>query len=161
MAVGLPRSPSPNLPDSVSVMLYPSTCLFEGTVANEGRGTMTPFQVFGHPDLKGMGYVYTPRSIPGMSKSPKCLGKKCYGMDLRGEYAEVKAGGRLRLDWLMAAYKSYTGTKPFFIPYFEKLAGTGQLRKDIVAGKSEEEIRASWQPQLDAFKCVRAKYLIY
>lgn len=161
MTYNLPRKPSPNLPDSVSVMLYPSTCLFEGTVVSEGRGTLTPFQVFGHPDLKNMPYKFTPRSIPGMSKSPKCMGRECYGMDLRNLYDEVKAGDRLRLDWLLEAYRNYTGKTAFFTPFFEKLAGTDQLRKDIEAGKSEAEIRASWQPQLEAFKRMRAKYLIY
>lgn len=161
MIYKLPRRPSPNLPDSVSVMLYPSTCLFEGTVVSEGRGTLTPFQVFGHPDLKDMPYKFIPRSIPGMSKSPKCMGQECHGMDLRDRYDEVKAGGHLRLDWLLSAYKNYTGKTAFFLPFFEKLAGTEQLRKDIEAGKSEAEIRASWQPQLEAFKRMRAKYLIY
>lgn len=161
MTFSLPQPPSPNLPDRVSVMLYPSVCLFEGTVVNEGRGTYTPFQVFGHPALKQMSYSYTPESIPGMSKNPKCLGKKCYGMDLRGEYEPVKKGARLRLDWLITAYRNYTGQEPFFISYFEKLAGTDRLRKDIIAGKTEEEIRETWQPDLENFRQIRKKYLIY
>ena len=161
MTVDLPRKPSPNLPDKVSVMLYPSVCLFEGTVVSEGRGTHTPFQVFGHPELKNMPYSFIPESIPGMSKSPKCLGQKCYGMDLRGKYQEVKRGGQLRLDWLLTAWQNYTGEKPFFIPFFEKLAGTDRLRKDIQAGKTEEEIRAAWKPGLQAFEQIREKYLIY
>lgn len=161
MVVELPRKPSPNLPDKVSVMLYPSVCFFEGTVASEGRGTYTPFQVFGHPDLKNMTYSFTPESIPGMSKSPKCLGQKCYGMDLRDKYEEVRKGGYLRLDWLLTAYRNYNGKASFFIPFFEKLAGTDQLRKDIEAGKSEQEIRAVWQLQLQAFEKIREKYLIY
>lgn len=159
--VDLPVRPSPNLPDKVSVMLYPSVCLFEGTVVNEGRGTYTPFQLFGHPELKDMPYTFVPESIPGMSKTPKCLGKKCYGMDLRNRYAEVKSGRRLRLDWLIKAYHSYVGKSPFFIPYFEKLAGTEQLRKDIEAGRSEAQIRASWLPGLQQFQKIREKYLIY
>lgn len=161
MSLALPVKPSPNLPDSVSVLLYPSVCFFEGTVVSEGRGTDTPFQVFGHPRLKNMPYSFTPRSIPGMSKSPKCLGRLCYGMDLRDKYDEVKREGRLRLDWLIAAYRNYTGDQPFFIPFFDKLAGTDRLRKDIIAGKSEAQIRASWQPGLERFKQIRAKYLIY
>lgn len=161
MTVELPRKPSPNLPDRISVMLYPSVCLFEGTVVSEGRGTDTPFQVFGHPDLKNMPYVYTPVSIPGMSKEPKCLGQECHGMDLRGKYDEVREGGRLRLDWLLSAYQNYMGTASFFIPFFEKLAGSEQLRKDIVDGKSEVEIRKSWRPQLQEFEKIREKYLIY
>lgn len=161
MTVDLPRRPSPNLPDRVSVMLYPSTCLFEGTVASEGRGTHTPFQVFGHPLLKDMPYAFTPVSIDGMSKSPKCMGKKCYGMNLEDKYEEVKAGKRIRLDWLLTAYKSYTGEESFFIPFFDKLAGNGQLRKDIIAGRTERQIRDSWQEGLNEFKKTRAKYLIY
>lgn len=161
MVPELPRKPSPNLPDKVSVMLYPSVCFFEGTVVSEGRGTHTPFQVFGHPQLKDMPYTFTPESIPGMSKSPKCQGQVCRGMDLRGEYEAVRQSGRLHLEWLLAAYRSYTGQDAFFTPFFEKLAGTDRLRKDIEAGKSEAEIRAGWQPGLEAFKQVRKKYLIY
>lgn len=161
MTVDLPRKPSPNLPDKVAVMLYPSVCFFEGTVVSEGRGTYTPFQVFGHPDLKDMPYTFTPESIEGMSKSPKCLGKKCYGMNLTGCYEEVKKAQRIRLDWLLTAYGKYTGKEAFFIPFFEKLSGTDELRKDIVAGKNEQQIRASWQEELEAFKQIRKKYLIY
>lgn len=157
----LPVKPSPNLPDRVSVMLYPSVCLFEGTIVSEGRGTDTPFQVFGHPDLKGMPYVFVPRSIPGMSKNPKCLGKKCYGMDLRNLYDEVKKDKRLRLDWLLAAYRCYQGEAPFFTSFFENLVGTDQVRKAIIAGVPEEEIRSSWQADLERFKQIRKKYLLY
>lgn len=161
MLFDLPVKPSPNLPDRVSVMLYPSVCLFEGTVVSEGRGTDQPFQVFGHPALKNMTYAFTPVSIPGMSKSPKCMDKKCYGMNLSGCYDEVRQGERLRLDWLLTAYKNYTGAESFFIPFFEKLSGTEQLRKDIVAGKNEAQIRESWKQGLEAFKKNREKYLIY
>lgn len=157
----LPRKPSPNLPDKVSVMLYPSVCFFEGTVVSEGRGTRTPFQVFGHPQLKDMPYTFTPESISGMSKSPKCLGQECHGMDLRGQYEEVRRAGRLRLEWLLTAYRHYTGQKAFFTPFFEKLAGTDGLRKDIEAGRSEAEIRERWQTGLENFKQLRKKYLIY
>lgn len=161
MIYELPRKPSPNLPDRVSVMLYPSVCFFEGTVVSEGRGTYTPFQVFGHPCLNNMDYVFTPQSIPGMSKSPKCLGEKCFGIDLRGKYEEVREGKRLRIDWLVLAYQNYAGKESFFTPFFEKLAGTSRLRKDIEAGKSEAEIRHSWQAGLDRFEQVRKKYLLY
>ena len=161
MTVDLPRKPSPNLPDKVSVMLYPSVCFFEGTVVSEGRGTYTPFQVFGHPELKGMPYTFVPESIPGMSKNPKCLGLKCYGMDLRNKYDEVREGQRLRVDWLLLAYRNYTGKTPFFTSFFEKLAGTDRLRKDIEAGKSEQQIRAAWRFPLEEFQKIREKYLIY
>ncbi len=161
MTVDLPRRPSPNLPDKVSVMLYPSVCLFEGTVVSEGRGTDTPFQVFGHPSLDGMPFSFIPRSISGMSKDPKCLGQKCYGLDLRDQYETVKTGRRLRLEWLLTAYRHYVGKAPFFTSFFEKLAGTEQLRRDIEAGKNEEEIRQGWEMELQRFCQMRERYLIY
>lgn len=161
MTFDLPVKPSPNLPDRVSVMLYPSVCLFEGTVVSEGRGTHYPFQMFGHPDLVDMPYSFVPQSIPGMSKNPKCLGQKCYGMDLREQYHAVKEGKRLRLDWLLLAYRHYQGETSFFTPFFEKLAGTDRLQKAIENGLSEEEIRTSWLPELEQFERIREKYLIY
>ena len=159
--VELPRRPSPNLPDRISVMLYPSVCFFEGTVVNEGRGTRSPFQVFGHPELENMSYVYIPVAIEGMSKNPKCLGKTCYGRDLRDQYEVVKEEKRLRLDWLLEAYRNYKGKTSFFIPFFDKLAGTSDLREAILAGKTEAEIRESWQTDLEHFKKMRLRYLIY
>lgn len=159
--VTLTCKPSPNLPDSVSVMLYPSTCLFEGTVVNEGRGTHRPFQVFGHPDLHDMPYSYVPRSIQGMSTSPKCAGQICHGMDLGDQYDVIRNGKRLNLTWLLLAYKNYKGQAPFFMPMFDKLAGNRHLREDILAGKTEEEIRARWQKELEEFLKIRGKYLLY
>jgi len=159
--IELPRSPSPNLPDKTSIILYPSVCFFEGTVMNEGRGTLTPFQVFGHPKLKGMPYSYTPVSIPDMSKNPKCMGKKCYGMDLRDQFERVKNKKQLCLQWLLTAYEHYEGEAAFFTSFFDKLAGTDQLRKDILAGKDEETIRASWKADLQQFQHIRKKYLLY
>ena len=161
MIVELPRRPSPNLPDRITVMLYPSVCFFEGTVVNEGRGTRIPFQVFGHPELENMPYVYIPVAIEGMSKNPKCLGKTCYGRDLRDQYEVVKEEKRLRLDWLLEAYRNYKGKTSFFIPFFDKLAGTSDLREAILAGKTEAEIRESWQTDLEHFKKMRLRYLIY
>lgn len=161
MRLPLAVAPSPNLPDSISILLYPSTCFFEGTVCNEGRGTYQPFQVFGHPELQGMPYSYTPRSIAGMSKNPKCKDQLCYGMDLRDAYDEVSASRRLHLGWLITAYRAYQGKASFFIPYFENLSGTDKLREAIIAGQSEEEIRAAWQEELDAFNKIRLKYLLY
>ena len=154
------RAPSPNLPDSVSVMLYPSLCFLEGTVASEGRGTGTPFQVFGHPDLAGMPYSFVPRSIAGMSRSPKCLGEICRGMFLGDQYERVRAGRRVDLSWLISAYRAYRGDAPFFLPFFDFLAGNNSLRRDIVAGKSEEEIYDSWTGEVSDFRRVREKYLI-
>ena len=160
-AVALSQKPSPNLPDSVSVILYPSICFFEGTVVNEGRGTLTPFQVFGHPDLKNMSYSYIPRSIKGMSESPKCEGQLCYGMDLRNEYRTIWKQKKINLAWLLLAYRNYEGEESFFTSFFDKLAGNDSLRKAILSGESEEEIRDSWQTDLQAFREIRVKYLLY
>lgn len=157
----LPTPPSPNLPDSVSVLLYPSTCFFEGTVVNEGRGTLTPFQVFGHPDLQEMPYRYTPRTIPGMSLHPKCRDRECYGMNLQPEYDRVLRSGRIHLEWLLAAYRQYAGKDSFFIDFFDLLAGNDTLRREVLAGKSEAEIRASWEDELTDFQKIRKKYLLY
>lgn len=153
--------PSPNLPDSVSVMLYPSMCLFEGTVISEGRGTYIPFQCFGHPELSNMPYSFTPKSIKGMSTSPKCKDQLCHGMLLDTCYNEVYNGARLQLKWLITAYKNYKGKEPFFNNFFTNLSGTTTLRKQIEDGLNEEEIRQSWQTSLNNFKTIRQKYLIY
>ena len=159
--ISLKQAPSPNLPDSISIMLYPSVCLFEGTEISEGRGTQTPFQLFGHPDLKNMPFTFTPISIDGMSKYPKCENKLCYGMDLRDKYNYVKEGKQIRLEWLISAYKNYQGSKPFFNNFFNKLAGNDILQKDIKNGKTENEIRDRWQKDLHTFSKIRKKYLIY
>lgn len=157
----LPEKPSPNLPDSVSVLLYPSTCFFEGTVVNEGRGTHQPFQVFGHPDLKDMPYEYAPRAIPGMCMKPKCEGLACHGMDLRKDAGVILSLKRLNLEWLLKAYQAYAGDKPFFNSFFDKLSGDPRVREAIMAGKTEREIRALWKEDVEQFERVRQKYLIY
>lgn len=157
----LPYAPSPNLPDSVSVMLYPSTCFFEGTAINEGRGTLRPFQVFGHPSLKGMPYSYVPKPIKGMSMTPKCAGQTCYGMDLKDEYRVILEMKRLNLAWLLLAYQKYEGKEPFFNALFDKLVGNTRVKQQIKEGKTEDEIRAGWQDDVAKFMDVRKKYLIY
>ncbi|MGL5682686.1 MAG: exo-beta-N-acetylmuramidase NamZ family protein [Marinifilaceae bacterium] len=157
----LPVKPSPNLPDSIAIALYPSTCLFEGTVVSEGRGTYKPFVVFGHPDLKNMPYKFTPISIPGMSKQPKCENKECYGMDLTNDYADIKVANRIEIKWLIQAYKNYKGKLPFFTSFFNKLAGNSSLRQQIEQGMSESDIRADWQEEINNFMQIRAKYLLY
>ena len=159
--VALPYAPSPNLPDSVSVMLYPSLCFFEGTVINEGRGTRTPFQVFGHPDLHDMPYSYTPRAIEGMSMSPKCQDQLCRGMSLIDRYEAFRELKRLDLSWLLLAYRNYRGERLFFLPMFNLLAGNDTLQKAIVAGKTEAEIRSSWEEEVKAFRVIRERYLLY
>lgn len=149
----LPVKPSPNLPNAQSVMLYPSLCLFEGTTVSVGRGTKTPFQIFGSPELNG-DFSFTPKSGPG-SKYPKHENKLCKGADLR----EIDALTSLKLEWLMEAYKQ--SPQSFFKPFFTKLAGTKKLREQIEKGLTEQEIKATWKMNLEQFKKMRQGYLLY
>ena len=167
----LPVKPSPNLPDMQSIYLYPSTCFFEGTTLSEGRGTDKPFQVFGSPSLPDTLYSFTPQPTEG-AKHSKHYGEVCYGWNLSGTTEEVlqKVNNRIQLKWLMEAYRLFPEKDSFFIvpksgkmedSFFDKLAGNDELWQQIVAGKTEKEIRASWQPKLDEFKKIRKKYLLY
>jgi uncharacterized protein YbbC (DUF1343 family) len=161
----LPEKPSPNLPDMASVYLYPSTCFFEGTALSEGRGTDRPFQVFGHPRLPDTLYSFTPRSKEG-AKNPKLVNQLCYGWDLGGSNEEVlkKIDGQLQLKWMKQAYAMFPGKDTFFINSgrnFDRLAGNDELQKQIKAGLDEKAIRQSWKPELDKFKKIRKKYLLY
>lgn len=167
----LPVKPSPNLPNSQSIWLYPSTCFFEGTVLSEGRGTNIPFQIFGHPSLPKTLKSFTPRSREG-AKEPKLKDQLCYGWDLSGPADKVfiTAGSKVQLKWLLEAYKLFPNKDEFFIApasgkptdyFFNKLAGNGTLMQQIKEGKTEEEIRKSWEPALSKFKAIRKKYLIY
>lgn len=156
----LPVKPSPNLPNAHAINLYPSTCLFEGTNVNEGRGTDMQFQVYGSPFLKNMPFQYTPISKPGAS-NPKFKDQVCFGEDL----SEVPYQSAINLKWLINAYKNNT-KQPFWTMngkklWIDQLSGTDELRKQIEAGLSEEEIKATWQKELETFKTIRAKYLIY
>jgi uncharacterized protein YbbC (DUF1343 family) len=166
----LPILPSPNLNTAQSVTLYPSLCLFEGTIISQGRGTYYPFTVLGNPDLKGKyEFSFTPASIKGMSETPLHMGKTCYGLDLRKyDTSELKKSGKINLQWLIEMYKAYPHKEKFFdyrqsnqMGNFDKLAGTTLLKEQIVAGKPEEEIRATWEPELGQFKLLREKYLLY
>ena len=157
----LPVKPSPNLPNWESVYLYPSLCFFEGTIVSVGRGTDKPFQIFGHPEMRG-DYSFTPESKSGASK-PMFEGEKCRGLDLT-EFAHDYANNpaQLQLDWLIDAYQQlHEKNYLFFTKYFNNLAGNQWLKQQIENGKSAEGIRASWVDDLEAFKVVRAKYLIY
>lgn len=149
----LPIKPSPNLPNHQSIKLYPSLCLFEGTTVSVGRGTSTPFQIYGSPELKGT-YSFTPKSGPG-SKYPKHENKMCYGEDL----STYKTTKTLNLSWLIESYK--VSSQPFFKPFFTKLAGTKKLQEQIESGLTEQEIKATWAKDLKAFKQTRTKYLLY
>ena len=155
----LPVKPSPNLPNWESVYLYPSLCFFEGTIVSVGRGTETPFQVYGHPNMRGS-YTFTPQSTSGASK-PLLEGQRCRGENLV-EFAHdyLNNTDQLHLEWLIEAYQQLKD-KSFFNNYFHLLSGDKQMQKDIENGKSADEIRASWSNDLAAFKVVRGKYLLY
>ncbi len=156
----LPIAPSPNLPNMHSIYLYPSTCYFEATPVSLGRGTDKPFQVYGHPNMLGYSFSFTPRSIEG-AKNPPQLNKKCYGADLTGIPDEdiIKAG--INLEYLLDAYNNLNMGDHFFRTFFEKLIGNDKVRKMIIAGKSAGEIKASWKNDVEKFKAQRKPYLLY
>ena len=166
----LPVKPSPNLNTQQSIMLYPSTCLFEGTKLNHGRGTHSPFAVIGSPLLKGKyDFSFTPVSIPGMSETPLYMNEVCYGLDLRNyNVSQLRKSKKLNLKWMIELYQAYPEKQNFFDKSFskqindiDKLAGTRDFKQQIIAGKREEEIRASWEPGLSNYKKMRKKYLLY
>ena len=152
----LPVKPSPNLPNSRAINLYPSLCLFEGTTISVGRGTEYPFQHFGAPYLKS-NYNFTPKSGEG-SKYPKHENIICYGTDLRFQDDYLKS---INLKWLIESYQACPEKDNFFNDFFDKLSGTDQLRKQITSGKTEQEIKESWEKDLKTFKEIRKKYLLY
>ncbi len=159
----LPVPPSPNLPNMQSVYLYPSLCFFEGTDISVGRGTPYPFQVFGHPDLEENVYPFrfTPESVRA-APAPPHKGKVCKGTDLRDKDPElIRNRGKLNLGFLIRAYQDFPDKDRFFNSFFELLAGSSYLRQQIKAGYSEEEIRETWQEDLESFRKIREKYLIY
>ena len=166
----LPVFPSPNLNSNQSIILYPSICPFEGTIVSQGRGTYMPFTVLGAPLLKGKyEFSFTPKSIQGMSETPLHQNQECYGLDLRKyDVASLRKSKQINLKWLIEMYKAYPDKERFFdmsqskqIGNFDKLAGTENLKKQIIAGVSETEIRKSWEPGLTEYKNMRKKYLLY
>ena len=158
----LPVKPSPNLPNQLSIALYPSLCFFEGTVVSAGRGTDSPFQIYGHPSFTNNDFYFTPRSITGASKYPKFKGQECVGYDLRGiNIQEFRNRKKIDLSFLLTAYRESKSKTEFFNAFFEKLAGTAKLRSQIENSLSENEIRASWEKDRNKFMAIRAKYLIY
>ena len=156
----LPIAPSPNLPNMKAVYLYPSTCFFEATPVSLGRGTTLPFQVYGHPNMLGYSYSFTPRSIPG-AKNPPQLDMRCYGKDLSNIPNEEIWRNGVDLSYLIDAYKNLNMGDHFFRPFFELLVGRDYVRKMILAGKSATEIKAVWQEDVIKFKKQRAPYLLY
>jgi uncharacterized protein YbbC (DUF1343 family) len=160
----LPINPSPNLREMQSIYLYPSTCFFEGTVISEGRGTDKPFQIFGHPSLPKNLYYFTPMPNEG-AKVSKCFNQLCFGWNLSDTKENVlkNLNGRIQLKYLIEAYKLFPKKDSFFLTnnFFNKLAGNDVLMKQIKAGKTEKEIKKSWEKGLMKFKPIRKKYLLY
>jgi uncharacterized protein YbbC (DUF1343 family) len=155
----LPIKPSPNLPNITSIYAYPSLCWFEGTCISIGRGTNLPFQQFGFPNCKVGETSFTPKEIKGVSSNPPFKNQLCKGILIHFE----KRPTQLNVSWLKSMYSSYPNKDKFFVSpnFFDKLAGTIELRKQIEEGVSEEEIRASWQADLETYKTTRKKYLLY
>lgn len=156
----LPVKPSPNLPNDQAIRLYPSLCFFEGTNVSIGRGTYYPFQVIGFPDKKYGEFSFTPVSLPGFDTNPLQKNKECFGVDLR----EYPFEGGLSLRFLLDFYNKADKDQAFFFArpqWFDLLAGTKELRFQIIRGLSEDEIRESWQPALNQYKEMRKKYLLY
>lgn len=152
----LPISPSPNLPTDNSITLYPSLALFEGSLVSVGRGTDHPFEVIGHPDYALGSYKFTPQPNAG-SKYPPLEGKECFGQSFVG----TEATHELTLKYLLSYYQELKDDTTFFRDYIDLLAGTKEFRKQVEANWTEEQIRATWQPKLDAYKAMRKKYLLY
>lgn len=170
MAYTLPVKPSPNLNTQQSVMLYPSTCLFEGTIVNLGRGTYFPFTVLGAPALKDKyPFSFTPVSLAGMSETPLHMNEACYGIDLRKyDLNELRKTKRINLKWMTELYNAYPYKDKFFdrtqskqIGNIDGLAGDGKFKKQIIAGKTAKQIQDSWEPGLSKYKLMRKKYLLY
>ena len=170
MPYTLPVKPSPNLNTQQAILLYPSTCMFEGVYLNHGRGTLFPFTVFGSPELKGKyEFSYTPTGIKGMAETPLFMDQVCYGLDLRNyDVNQLRKTRKINLQWIMELYKAHPQKEKFFdsklskeMGVIERLIGSGLFRRQIIDGKSEEEIRASWEPGLSEYKKMRMKYLLY
>jgi uncharacterized protein YbbC (DUF1343 family) len=170
MAYTLPVPPSPNLNTQQSIMLYPSTCLFEGVALNHGRGTYFPFTVLGSPLLKGKyQFSFTPVSIPGMAETPLHMNKECFGLDLRKyDINQLRKTKRINVQWMKELYAAFPDKSKFFdrsqsnqMGDINKLAGTAEFKEQIIAGKSAAEIYASWEPGLSKYKIMRKKYLLY
>ena len=160
----LPIAPSPNLPTMSAIYAYPSLCLFEGTMVSVGRGTDKPFQCFGFPEHKNGIYSFTPQDISGVVNNPPYEGQLCQGhlVDTFSDYY-FQNHGKIYLSWLISMYQDSGKGDAFFTEaaFFDKLAGTDKLRKDLLAGKNEDYIRKSWESDLSAYKLLRKKYLLY
>ena len=156
----LPIAPSPNLPNQHSIYLYPSTCLFEGTVCSLGRGTDAPFQIYGHPDYEGGEFEFTPRSVAG-AKNPPLKDQKCHGVDLRGLDDEQIIASGFNLEYVIDAYRNLDMGEKFFTRMFLLLTGVDYIKQMIIEGKSADEIRKVWQKDVEEFKLLRRRYMLY
>ena len=170
MPYELPVKPSPNLNTQQSILLYPTTCIFEGTILNHGRGTYFPFTVLGAPALKGKyDFSFTPTGIPGMSETPLYMNEVCYGLDLRNYDTEIlRREKRINLQWLKELYKAYPDKEKFFdhtqskeIGNVDFRTGDSRLKQQVIDDVPDEEIRKSWEPALGNYKEMRKKYLLY
>lgn len=170
MPYTLPVNPSPNLNTQQSVLLYPSVCMFEGVYINHGRGTYFPFTVLGSPEYKGVyDFSFTPAGIKGMAETPIFMNELCYGIDLRNYDTELlRKSKKINLQWIIELYKAHPHKEKFFdsklsrqMNNIEIQIGSGLFRKQIIDGKSEKEIRESWEPGLTEYKVMRKKYLLY
>ncbi len=155
----LPVKPSPNLPNDLAVRLYPSLCFFEATSVSVGRGTPFPFQVLGAPDSTLGNFSFVPKDIPGFAINPINKGKVCYGVDLR----KLSVAPKFTLKYFLDFYHHFKKEKDFLTreKWLNLLAGTDDLIVQIRAGKTESEIMESWEPQLEKYKKIRKKYLLY
>ena len=156
----LPIAPSPNLPTQHAIYLYPSTCLFEGTICSLGRGTDMPFEVYGHPDYRGSEFSFTPRSRAG-AKNPPLKDTKCWGVDLREVDDEQIIERGFNLEYVIDAYKKVGQGEKFFNRMFELLVGVDYVREMIISGKSAAEIESMWQAELEQYRELRRRYLLY
>ncbi|MEO6948376.1 MAG: DUF1343 domain-containing protein [Ginsengibacter sp.] len=170
MPYTLPVSPSPNLNTEQAILLYPSTCMFEGVYINHGRGTYSPFTILGSPDYKGVyDFSFTPHSIPGMAETPIFMDQVCYGIDLRKYDTEkLRKSKQINISWIMELYKANPNKEKFFdsklsnqMNNIEIQIGSGLFRQQIISGASEKEIRDSWEPGLSEYKKMRMRYLLY
>jgi uncharacterized protein YbbC (DUF1343 family) len=156
----LPIPPSPNLKSETAILAYPSLCWFEGTVVSVGRGTSKPFERIGYPGYMNGTMTFNPKNIPGVSTNPPYVNQTCKGLEIkRNEISE----NQLDLKWLLIMFQAFPGEEKFFNSpqFFDKLAGTKNLREQVIQGMSEDEIRKTWQDDLNSYKELRKKYLLY
>ncbi|MCQ2269193.1 MAG: DUF1343 domain-containing protein [Bacteroidaceae bacterium] len=156
----LPVAPSPNLPNMTAIYLYASTCYFEGTDVSLGRGTDKPFQQYGHPDMGGYAYCFTPTSRDG-AKTPPQMDNRCWGVDLSGLTTQELRAKRIDLSYVIDAYHRIHNGKPFFTNFFNLLTGKREIQQMIEKGMTAQEISATWKADVEKFKKQRKPYLLY